>query len=309
MTRFNIPAKPHRHNSADEGDYPDRLKEFDQWVVTSEKKRLHPSSGWQKGSNQLAFEDAYQKAIEVGGGVAFCFMGDGPFIGFDLDDVVTNGRFTQEALDIVSRLRSYTEVSSSGTGLHVIAEASFDDERKQRGPLNEAGHIEVYDSGRYFVLTGAVYDGHHDVVPAPLWVKSVQRDLLPRKQRFRFRDVEKTQSRLESDVTPEQVYETIRAYVESSRYDVDRDVLSLWDGGLAGRSSESEADMALTKQLYFWCKADVRLMDACFRSSGLMRSKWDAKRGERTIEELTTAKVCESNTDVFGGGYVRAFRR
>jgi putative DNA primase/helicase len=170
--------------------------------------------------------------------------------------------------------------------------------------LNEAGHIEVYDSGRYFVLTGAVYDGHHDVVPAPLWVKSVQRDLLPRKQRFRFRDVEKPHSSIESDVTPERVYETIRAYVNSSEYDVDRDVLSLWDGGWAGRSSHSHADMALMKQLYFWCKADVRLMDACFRSSGLMRSKWDDKRGEPTIGELTIENVRKSNTDVLRGDYV-----
>jgi primase-polymerase (primpol)-like protein len=168
------------------------LKEFEQWLLRVEKKPLHPSSGWQKCSNQLAFEDAYQKAIETGGGLAFCFIQDSPFIGFDLDDVVTNGQFTREALDIFSRLRSYTEVSSSGTGLHVIGEGPFDVERKHRGPLSDAGHIEVYDSGRYFVLTGAVYDGHNDVVAAPLWVKSVQRDALPRKQRFRFQDIEKS---------------------------------------------------------------------------------------------------------------------
>jgi hypothetical protein len=58
-------------------------------------------------------------------------------------------------------------------------------------------------------------------------------------------------SSLESDVTPERVYETIRAYVNSSEYFVDGDVLSLWDGGLDGRSSQSEADMAFMKQLYY----------------------------------------------------------
>jgi primase-polymerase (primpol)-like protein len=304
MSRFTFSAQPNSHNSTDGGDYPERLKEFDQWVVTSEKKPLHPSSGWQKGSNQLTFEDAYQKAIEVGGGIAFCFMEDGPFIGFDLDDVVTNGRFTQESLDIVSRLDSYTEVSSSGTGLHVIAEGSFDDERKHRGPLNEAGHIEVYDSGRYFVLTGAVYNRHYDVISGPLWVSSVQRDVLPPKQRFTFREVENTVSTTDTDVTPQQVYETIRAYVKSSEHDVDRDVLSLWEGRLAGRSSESEADMAFVKQLYYWCKADPQLMDACFRVSELMRPKWDYTRGDKTYGQMTIAKVCESDTDVFGGDYV-----
>jgi len=304
MSRFTFSAQPNSHNSTDGGDYPERLKQFDQWVVTSDKKPMHPSSGWQKGSNQLTFEHAYQKAIEVGGGLAFCFMQDGPFIGFDLDDVVTNGRFTQEALDFVSRLDSYTEVSSSGTGLHVIAEGSFDDERKHRGPLNEAGHIEVYDNGRYFLLTGAVYNEHDDVVAAPLWVTSVQRDVLPPKQRFTFREVENTVSPPDTDVTPQQVYQTIRAYVKSGEHDVDRDVLSLWEGGLAGRSSESEADMAFISQLYYWGKADAGLMDECFRASGRMRPKWDDTRGEQTYGGLTIAKVCESSTDIFGGDYV-----
>jgi primase-polymerase (primpol)-like protein len=89
-------------------------------------------------------------------------------IGFDLDDVVTNGRSTQEALDIVSRLRSYTEVFYSGTGLHVIREGPFDIKRKHKGPLKYAGHIEVYDRGRYFALTGAVHDEHHEVDVAPV---------------------------------------------------------------------------------------------------------------------------------------------
>jgi primase-polymerase (primpol)-like protein len=304
MSRFTFSAQPNSHNSTDGGDYPERLKQFDQWVVTSQKKPLHPSSGWQKGSNQLTFEDAYQKAIEVGGGLAFCFMEDSPFIGFDLDDVVTNGRFTQEALDIVSRLDSYTEVSSSGTGLHVIVEGSFDDERKHRGPLNEAGHIEVYDSGRYFVLTGAVYNEHDDVIAAPLWVTSVQRDVLPPKQRFTFRDIENTARDSVTEVVPQVVYQTIRAYVLADDKDVDGDVLALWEGGLAGRMSESEADMAFVKQLYYWCKADPQLMDACFRVSERMRPKWDYTRGDKTYGQMTIAKVCESNTDVFGGDYV-----
>jgi putative DNA primase/helicase len=92
---------------------------------------------------------------------------------------------------------------------------------------------------------------------------------------FRFQHNAKTASTLESDVTPEQMYEAIRAYVRSSEYDVDSDGLSLWDGGLAGRSSQKEADMALMKQLYYWCKGNQRLMDECFRASGRMRPKWD----------------------------------
>jgi putative DNA primase/helicase len=62
--------------------------------------------------------------------------------------------------------------------------------------------------------------------------------------------------------------------------------------------------MAFIKQLYYWCKADTQLMDACFRASGRMRSKYDETRDEQTWGRLTITKVCESNTDVFGGDYV-----
>ena len=100
------------------------------------------------------------------------------------------------------------------------------------------------------------------------------------------------------------MYQTIRACVLADDKDVDVDVLALWEGGLAGRMSESEADMAFVKQMYYWCKADTQLMDACFRASELMRPKWDHTRGDKTYGQMTIAKVCESNTDVFGVDYV-----
>jgi hypothetical protein len=87
--------------------------------------------------------------------------------------------------------------------------------------LNEAGHIEVYDSGRYFVLTGAVYNEHDDVIAAPLWVTSVQRDVFPTKERFTFRVVENAARDSGTEVVPQQVYQTIRAYVKSHKHDVD----------------------------------------------------------------------------------------
>jgi putative DNA primase/helicase len=62
--------------------------------------------------------------------------------------------------------------------------------------------------------------------------------------------------------------------------------------------------MAFVSQLYYWGKADAGLMDECFRASGRMRPKWDDTRGEQTYGGLTIAKVCESNSDIFGGDYV-----
>lgn len=310
MSRFEFTfQQPSEDNTGGGGRLPSRLKDHDQWLVTQDKKPVLPSRGWQKSVNLLSFTEAQDKAEQLGGGVAFCFTESGSFIGFDLDDVKVDGEFTEEALGIVRRLDSYTEVSSSGTGLHVIAEGDCSDVHKHRGQLTQAGHLEVYDESRYFVLTGDVYDGFRAVESRPTVVQAVQDDRLPRCRRFTFKGKQMPVSEREYgggdvDATPEQVFRTIRAYVESDQYDVDREVLRLWRGRDECRKSTSEADMALVKQLYYWCKGDRQLMDECFRASGRMRHKWDECRGNQTYGEMTIEKVCQSNSVTFGGGYV-----
>jgi primase-polymerase (primpol)-like protein len=281
MSRFDFTVQQDSDDNTGGGDgFPSRLKEHDQWLVTREKKPVAPSKGWQKSVNLLSFTEAQDKAEQLGGTVAFCFTESGPFVGFDLDDVKVGGEFTEEARTIVQRLTSYTEVSSSGTGLHVIAEGNHSDDHKQRGDLSEAGHLEVYDERRYFVLTGDVYDGHTSVESRATVVREAQDGYLPERQTFTFTGQQTSVSEQEfdggqTDATPEQVRQTIQAYVKSDSHDVDGEVLRLWQGSDEGRKSPSEADMAFVKQLYYWCKGDQQLMDKCFRASRRTRPNWD----------------------------------
>jgi len=278
--------------------------------VTRVKKPVAPSKGWQKSVNQLSFTEAQDEAEQLGVEVAFAFTEDGPFVGFDLDDVGEDSQFTEEALEIVRCLDSYTEVSSSGTGLHIIAEGERVDDQKHRGDLSEAGHLEVYDESRYFVLTGEVYGGFTSVESRPTVVREVQDTYLPKRREFAFTAKQEPADGHEVDegeVTPMQIRRTIRAYVEDDSYAVDREVLRLWQGSDEGRESPSEADMAFMKQLYYWCKGDQRLMDKCFRASGRMRQKWDEVHASdgATYGEMTIRKVCRTNSETFGRGYVK----
>lgn len=91
-----------------------------------------------------------------------------------------DSQFTDEARTIVRRLDSYTQGSSSGTGSHVITEGDHSDERRHRGDLSEADHLEVYDESRYFVLTGDVYDGHISIENRSSVVRAVLEDFLPK---------------------------------------------------------------------------------------------------------------------------------
>lgn len=79
---------------------------------------------------------------------------------------------------------------------------------------------------------------------------------------------------------------------------------------IAGRcdkygGDDSSADLALCNDLAFWCRKDPQLMDACFRLTGLMRDKWDQRRGTNTYGERTVAKAIEDTPNTYdpqGGG-------
>ncbi len=65
---------------------------------------------------------------------------------------------------------------------------------------------------------------------------------------------------------------------------------ALWAGDWRSRyGSQSEADLALCALLAFWAGGDAARVDALFRSSGLMRAKWDRDDYRRwTLERATT---------------------
>ena len=65
------------------------------------------------------------------------------------------------ATQMVERLNSYTEVSPSGKGLHVLCRGSLPDGRR-RGTVANApagAQVEMYDRSRFFTVTGHHLDG------------------------------------------------------------------------------------------------------------------------------------------------------
>jgi putative DNA primase/helicase len=328
MSDFTITPNPSRftiqqtreNNTGGGSNFPPRLKQCDQWLVVHDapendarhKSPKYPAKGWNDG-DLLSFKDALHRADTAENtGIAFAFNKKGPFIGVDLDDVTHHDDFTEEALAIVERLNTYTEISSSGSGLHIIAKGERLADRKTRADLTEEGHIEVYDKGQYFVLTGDVYGDNTAVKNRDNAIREVQTECLPRKETTN--NVVESKSVTDqkfwsktSDVTPKQVHRTIRAYTNHSKKNVDEEVLRLWAGSNEGHSSKSEADLALTSQLYFWCKGNPDLMDQCFRASGRMRTKWDEVHSANgdTYGEMTIQKACRTNEKTFNSQYVR----
>src|SRR5262249_53715707 len=94
-------------------------------------------------------------------GVGFMFA-DG-FAGIDLDGCRNpeTGDITAWADDIIQSLDAYVEVSPSGTGLHIFVLGKVPGADKKFNLNPAIGHgkaaIEIYDSARYFTVTGDPY--------------------------------------------------------------------------------------------------------------------------------------------------------
>src|SRR5262249_52810503 len=77
-----------------------------------------------------------------------------PFAGVDLDGCrdPDTGELADWAKRVLAELSSYAEVSPSGTGVKVFVLARHELEGNKR-PFH-SGEVEVYDRGRFFVVTG-----------------------------------------------------------------------------------------------------------------------------------------------------------
>jgi len=137
---------------------PTELTSLEQWVAHKHKIPISPATGQRASTTKPSTWGTYPQALAAVkrcglDGIGFVFTSDDPYCGVDLDKAVdAQGNVKPWAQAIVERLDGYTEVSQSGTGLHVIVKAT-----KPAGPNRRAiadGHIEIYDRARFFVVTG-----------------------------------------------------------------------------------------------------------------------------------------------------------
>ena len=143
---------------------PDGLKVRPQWVTWRyarqgerwTKHPYNPRSGKKASSTDLLTWSAFEcvfGAYEAGGydGVGFVLCSGDPFTGIDLDGCrnPATGEMAAWAEEIVRYFDSYTELSPSGMGVHVLVKA------KAPASLKRSG-LEIYSTERYLTMTGHV---------------------------------------------------------------------------------------------------------------------------------------------------------
>jgi putative DNA primase/helicase len=143
-------------------DIPEELKARPQWVVwkaVGDKPDKVPYSATidrKASSTDLLTWGTFEEALEAYkndefAGVGFVFSSADPYTGIDIDRCVDeDGTIALWALEIARYFNSYTELSATGTGLHIIVCGDVPNRRK--------GNIEVYSSKRFFTVTGHVVE-------------------------------------------------------------------------------------------------------------------------------------------------------
>ncbi|MDA0734837.1 MAG: phage/plasmid primase, P4 family [Chloroflexi bacterium] len=226
----------------------------------------------------------------LGDGVGFVFTVDDPYVGVDLDGCYNSGSGALEgwAQDIVARLSSYTELSPSSTGVHIILKGELPDGRRR------TDSIEMYSEGRYFTMTGKLLDQTFCKVELRTEeLKSLHHEI------FRNESPSLSPSpSIKSGPVPDDA-----DLIRRARAAKNGNVFSkLWQGDFSGYQSHSEADLALCSSLAFWTKGEAVRMDRLFRQSGLFRSKWDEQHGAFTYGQMTVAKALSGNLGTLDTG-------
>nr|DAG82401.1 MAG TPA: hypothetical protein [Caudoviricetes sp.] len=294
---------------------PEELKAKDKWLVYGgegmEPKRPYNPVTRRAASTTghktwASFEECYE-AVKGGTyrGLGFVFTGD--YIVIDLDNVVDrNGYILPEAADIIEAVDSYTEVSQSGRGFHIIARHSGLNLVNHEGTLKKCHFsgvgkepgIEIYDNERYIILTGRVFEGRREIKDAPEALERVYNAFVD-KSGNQAQAAAKEAVRTPYSEPQEAVSGDLDRIKERMRKGKNRDrIAKLWSGdtsdypGVNGGLNEARA--ALLNDLIFYTDANPVLIDKLYRQSGLYRldpERWNEKRGSQTFGQYDIGRL------------------
>jgi hypothetical protein len=200
-----------------------------------------------------------------------------PYVGIDFDHVrdPSTGTINPDALSEIKTLNSYTEISPSGTGIHVIVKGAIPGKRCRKGDR------EMYDKLRYLTMTSNVLPDF------PPTINNSQDALDTLYEKWFGKEIT---TPLEPGNGAEVTDEQVLARCEEMFGEKFGKLLS---GDIAGYPSPSEADLALCTMIASHVRSKLQI-DRLFRNSGLIRNKWDESRGTQTYGEITILTALEN---------------
>lgn len=233
----------------------------------------------------VTYDEAVRAMNEKGyDAVGFAFPDNMFFL--DMDHMGVNDPFVQIRLD---RLNTYAESSVSGTGIHAyglmdggrIPTCEKDGKRKldkafyQKNPNN---NMELYFgaiTNRFAVFTGKIIRDADIIDCTDAVLLTLDKDMR-RKDKQKYSE--------KRDGGDKEVFDIVASLMKQKNGEKFRRLYN--DGDYSEYGSQSEADCALCAMIAFRTGADPQMIDTVFRSSALMRDKWNRDDyRESTIEK------------------------
>lgn len=228
--------------------------------------------------------------------LGFVFTDSGYF-GVDIDkqeeavEDFINGRTDNIIGEFVTALHSYAELSPSGKGIHIICKGTLPGGSRRRGC------VEMYETGRFFTMTGKMI-ADYPLTDCTESIKPLFEKYLAPQTGEKPKEVPKPVHNLSPVSVPDiSVSERLEKAKQSK---TGAKFSDLMNGKYENwYKTHSEADMAFCNMLAFWLDKSTSDIDSVFRSSGLMRTKWDRKQSDSTYGALTIQKAVSECTAVY----------
>lgn len=139
------------------------MKRYNQWVlwrksskgvkilfqINGEPAKVNDSSTW---SSFLEVSSYYKQNQSEYNGIGYVFHQDDPYTVIDLDNKNNNKRLSKYFKSIIKKMNSYTEISQSQKGYHIIIKQSH-----ISGDRRRKDNYETYNHGRFIAITGDLY--------------------------------------------------------------------------------------------------------------------------------------------------------
>lgn len=290
------------------------IAEMKRWVCHKNKIPKNPVTGGNAMANKEETWATYEEALAGMkrfnfNGVGFQFglpLNDDEAVktervtGIDLDHVIrADGSVEAFALEIIGQMDSYTEISPSGTGIHILCKAQMPNLSRKKYVFVATNTtkfiIEIYNYAHYFTVTGNIFGHAKEIASRTEELKALYEKYFAEHKP----EIPAAKPNIQTPNNSYSLREKFSAEYLSNNELIERMfaskngyyIRSLFSGEISGYSSHSEADLALVSHLAYWTNGDVSRIDNLFRQSGLMRDKWDERHGTQTYGEKTISKV------------------
>ncbi len=236
-----------------------------------------------------SYEEVKEKASSFSGiGIVF----DGASVGIDLDHIIAGGSITDSASRVfVEMANTYTEISPSGTGLHLIFNLSEPFEpTSNKYNTGDGARYECYSTKRYFTVTEDIFEDREDVrtVDAVEIVRLLSVLSYPWKIPTTPAPTQMDSVGLDED--------KITSVMFSSSNGVK--AKKLWDGDISIHNNDaSSADMALCCMLAFYSGKKPDVIERLWLSSPA--GQREKTRSRKDYRDRTIAAAITYTSDVF----------